>query len=163
MLVILEGADGSGKTTLLKQLLEKGYTCKKFLYNKNNKDSKKVAQLYLEYIRKDEITVVDRSFISDIVYRCNDDNPPRDFSADKAIYILNAACKIVYCKTDTQYEDSIARGEDNITLKEKAEQISKSYDLFMTFFRKYTNVKIFEYDWHNKRVDDVVKFIQEDC
>ncbi len=159
MLIILEGADGSGKTILLKQLLEKGYVCKKFL---RNEDNVRVTQLYNECIRKNEITVVDRSFISDIVYRCNDDKPAKDFGADSAIYILNSACKIIYCKTGTQYIDSIRRGEDNVTLKENAEQISKTYDLFMTFFRKYTKVKIFEYDWHYQDVDDVVNFIQED-
>lgn len=159
MLIILEGADGSGKTTLMKQLLEKGYMCKKLL---RNEGSGKVMQVYNEGTRKDRLLVIDRSFISDMVYRCNDNKPREDVDAGDAIYILNNS-KIVYCKTYSQYEDSMARGEDNITSKEDARQIAKTYDLFMTFFRKYTDVKIFEYDWHCQDADDVVNFIQEDC
>lgn len=160
MLVVLEGADGSGKTTLMQQLLEKGFTCKKTLRGENYE---RLMRLYNDAISDNNIIVIDRSFISDIVYRCNDDLPREGLSANEAIQILNRNCRIVYCKTDSQYNDSILRGEDNITSYSKSEQISKTYDLFMTFIKKYTNAKVFEYNWHNQIVDDVVDFILEGC
>lgn len=160
MLVILEGADGSGKTTLMQQLLEKGFTCKKTLRGENRE---RLMRLYNETMSSNSLIVIDRSFISDIVYRCNDDLPREGLDANEAIQILDKGCRIVYCKTDSQYDDSIRRGEDNITSYSKSEQISKTYDLFMTFAKKYTNTKVFEYDWHNQTVDDVVDFILEGC
>lgn len=160
MLIILEGADGSGKTTLLKQLLEKGYTCKKML---RNEDYVKVLQTYNDASTNDRLIVIDRSFISDVVYRCNDDKSREDMNAEMIVYMLNNYCKIVYCKTNSQYDDSIERGEDNVISKQMAKKISQTYDIFMTFFSKYTNTKIFNYDWHIQTVDDVVNFIQEDC
>lgn len=160
MLVILEGADGSGKTTLMQQLLERGFTCKKTLRGENYE---RLMTLYNETMSDNSLIIIDRSFISDIVYRCNDDLPREGLDANEAIQILNGDCKIVYCKTDSQYDDSIRRGEDNITSYSKSEQISKTYDLFMTFFEKYTNAKVFEYNWHNQIVDDVIKFILEGC
>lgn len=160
MLVILEGADGSGKTTLMQQLLEKGFTCKKTLRGENNE---RLRRLYEDAIFNDDVIIIDRSFISDIVYRCNDDLPRESLDACEAIQILDKNCKIVYCKTDSQYDDSIRRGEDNITSYSKSEQISKTYDFFTTFIMKYTDAEVFEYNWHNQIVDDVVDFILEGC
>lgn len=160
MLVILEGADGSGKTTLMQQLLEKGFTCKKVLRHENDE---RIMRLYNDSISDNNIIVIDRSFISDIVYRCNDDLARESLDACEAIQVLNSGCKIVYCKTDSQYDDSIRRGEKEITSYSKSEQISKTYDLFMTFIKKYTNTKVFEYDWHNQIVDDIIDFILEGC
>lgn len=160
MLVILEGADGSGKTTLMQRLLEKGFTCKKTL---RGESCERLMRLYNDAISDDNIIVIDRSFISDMVYRCNDDLPREGLDAYEAIQILDTHCKIVYCKTDSQYDDSIRRGEDNITSYSKSEQISKTYDLFMTFIMKYTNSEVFEYDWHNQIADDAVDFILEGC
>ena len=66
---------------------------------------------------------------------------------------------IVYCKTDTQYEDSISRGEDNITNKDDANDIRNLYDVMMRIFVK-ENVPLTVYNWKEQNVFNVLDFIK---
>ena len=76
---------------------------------------------------------------------------------DLLMYLVPNA--IVYCKTDTQYEDSISRGEDNITNKDDANDIRNLYDVMMRIFVK-ENVPLTVYNWKEQNVFNVLDFIK---
>lgn len=156
MLVILEGVDGSGKTTLLNQLLDKGYMCKKCL-RENNEVDKSVYD-FAETNR--EILIIDRSFITDAVYRCVQGGKRESFNMRKSARVLDSCTKIIYCTTPTSFDDAMKRGEDNITNKGLHCALKNSYDFVMNYIEKYTNAEVMYYDWHYKSVDNVIKFIK---
>lgn len=158
MLVLIEGVDGTGKTTLLKELLDRGFCCKR-TFRYGNKDS---AQFYDEaFTSKHKIVILDRSFISDMMYRMVDDLCAEDLTMSEAAKVLDGNVKIIHCVNDNHYEDAMERGEDNITDQSLSNKIAFIYEIFMTYFNKYTNAKVFKYDYHCNTVDDVVKFIKE--
>lgn len=157
MLVILEGVDGSGKTTLCNQLKEKGLIVEPpvgrlehFPYSK-----------WLALMAKRDITVVDRSFITELVYRTVDGKFPGTMNLAEMCGILEDS-KIILCETDTAFEDSMVRGEDNITNKETSKQIQQVYQIITTMLSKFTEAKMFTYDWKHQTVDDVLKFIYKE-
>lgn len=155
MLILLEGVDGSGKTTLAKQLKERGYNVCPGL----DRNLPEQAALYAILSYSNKTVILDRSFISEIVYRLNDDKTP-NIKLDDAISILKN-CKIIHCITETSFEDSIVRGEDNITNLDDHCNILDYYLHVLDIFDRFTDTKIFDYDWHTQSVDDVIKFIEE--
>lgn len=157
MLILLEGVDGSGKTTLCNQLKEKGFVCEapidrleRFSYAK-----------WMELAKRRDVTIVDRSFITELVYRTMDGKERGTMSLKKMCNVL-PFCKIVLCETDTAFEDSILRGEDNITSKRISKQIQNVYQIITAMLSKFTSVKTFTYDWKHQTVNDVIKFIFEE-
>ena len=156
MLVLLEGVDGTGKTTLLKELLDRGFCCKRTFRHDNND-----ARPFYKCSHSSEIVVLDRSFISDMVYRMVDNLWAEDLSMHDAAEVLDGDVKIIHCVNSNHYEDAMKRGEDNITDKTLSDKIAFIYEIFMTYFNKYTNAKVFKYDYHCNTVDDVIDFIKE--
>ena len=156
MLLLLEGVDGTGKTTLLKELLDRGFCCKR-TFRHDNKDAKP----FYKYSQSKGIVVLDRSFISDMVYRMVDNLCAEDLSMHDASEVLDGDVKIIHCVNNNHYEDAMKRGEDNITDKTLSDKIAFIYEIFMTYFSKYTNAKVFKYDYHCNTVDDVIDFIKE--
>lgn len=156
MLVLVEGVDGSGKTTLVKKLFEKGYCCKRVFRNGN-----KEAGNFYKYAYRDGIVVLDRSFISDYVYRQTDLQPREDLDLEGIGSILNGNVAIIHCVNAYHYDDAMERGEDNITDKDTSEWIASLYCDAMKVFALFTSAKIFTYDYHNTTVDQVDKFIKE--
>ena len=156
MLVLVEGVDGSGKTTLVRKLFEKGYCCKRVFRNGN-----KEARKFYNYAYRDGIVVLDRSFISDYVYRQTDLQPREDLDLEQIGNILNGDVAIIHCVNAYHYDDAMERGEDNITDKDTSEWIASLYCDAMKVFTLFTNVKVFIYDYHNTTVDEVDKFIKE--
>ena len=154
MLILLEGVDGSGKTTLFKQLQDKGINTEKSIGRKEPFQYYK----WLAISNKRGPFVVDRSFLTELVYRTVDDVPAMKMSLEEMLSVLKN-CKIVLCDTESAYEDSMRRGEDNITNIQKSEKIKQTYRTLMSMLSKFTNVKIFTYDWKHQNVDDVIKFI----
>lgn len=156
MLVILEGVDGSGKTTLLNQLLDKGYMCKKCLRENNeaDRDIYRYAEVYMDTL------IIDRSFITDAVYRCVQGGKRESFNMQDASKILDKSVKIIYCTTRTSFNDAMQRGEDNITDADAHSSLKNAYDFVMNYIEKYTNAEVIYYDWHYKSVDNVIKFIK---
>lgn len=161
MLVLIEGVDGSGKTTLVNQLHKLGY------HTVNMNKFRGIEQQYFLYkdlnnlseLQTDNVMILDRSFISELVYRCIDLKQP-DISL-KDIASLLSACKIIFCTSNTAFDDSIARGETNIVDKNVSERLENLYNIFGTMISLFTNCKTYTYDWKHQRVDDVVKFIKE--
>lgn len=157
MLVILEGVDGSGKTTLCNQLKEKCFIVESPVY--------RLEQFpyirWFELSQKREITIVDRSFITELVYRTIDGKPTGKMTLSEMCDILQF-CKIVLCETDSSFEDSMLRGEDNITDEKTSKQIQTAYRIIVTMLNKFASVKTFTYNWKHQTVDDVIKFIYKE-
>lgn len=157
MLIILEGGDGAGKSTLCRQLQELGaikVDVKR--YSKNH------FHQWCEIKNKlgHELVVSDRSFISDIVYRLQDELPADDMNLSQICITLKYNVKIILCETDTSFEDGIKRGEDNITNKEQAENIKYLYNVITTMFNKFLSVPVLKYNWKKQNIDDVMNFIK---
>ena len=159
MLILVEGADGSGKTTLVESLRKRGFKVVKPVERCLSDQEIRWTYLCLNSVHGGMTNhIVDRGFISELVYRTFDGRPPT--ISLTSICVLLKQCKIIYCKTESQYEDSIQRGEDNITRKEDAEQISKLYDLFITLFEQFEKVPVFRYNWRRSNLNDVSVFIK---
>ena len=71
-------------------------------------------------------------------------------------------CKIVLCETDSSFEDSMIRGEDNITSEKTSKLIQLIYQIITAMLSKFTSVKAFTYDWKHQTVDDVINFIYKE-
>jgi thymidylate kinase len=156
MLILLEGVDGSGKTTLCNQLKEKGIPVVPSV-------GRLCKYPYYEWMKlgaENLVSIVDRSFITELVYRIVDGKNVGTMRLDDMCKILSF-CKIVLCETDTSFEDSMTRGEDNITNKEQAEQIKYVYSIITEMFCKFLKVPVYKYSWKNQSVEDVINFIKE--
>lgn len=156
MLILVEGADGSGKTTLVNQLNEYFPTLRINMGNDH------IPDFYDNLTCMGEDIVLDRSFITDVVYRLALDDGKETDGID-IFYIehilLNSV--VVYCKTATQYDDAKARGEDNITDLKTAQKISRYYDAVMKFINTRTSTHVIKYDWHFDTVEELVSTIKD--
>lgn len=154
MLILVEGRDGSGKSTLCNELYNKGLSVIKVAKGRNY-EFKELLQYALVHP-----LVCDRSFITEVVYRIFD-----GISCDVCLEFIssmlngNTTVKIVYCKTEKDYENSMLRGETNIVKREDSERIGNIYDILMRFIDSTTYVKIMPYDWTVQNVNDVLDFI----
>lgn len=158
MLILLEGVDGAGKTTLCNQLREKGIP----VVTAVDRLSKFPYYEWLKLVYENEVSVVDRSFITELVYRIVDGKNVGTMKLDDMCKILSF-CKIVLCETDSAFEDSMLRGEDNITSEKISKQIQLTYQIITTMLSKFASVKTFTYDWKHQTVDDVLKFIYKEA
>lgn len=156
MLVLVEGVDGTGKTTLVRELFERGFCCKRVFRNDNCEAAK-----FYKYAHQDGLVILDRSFITDLVYRMVDELPMEDQDLEQIGKILNGNVLIIHCVNPFHYDEAMARGEDNITDKGLAERINDLYFTFMTMFAKFTKARITQYNYHNCSVDDIIKTIKE--
>ena len=93
------------------------------------------------------LIALDRSFISDWVYRVNDKNPIVTFSLDTMCELLKDSI-IIHCDTDTAHADAMARGEDNITTIEQSNRIRQLYNDLFTMLHIFHEVPIITFDWH---------------
>ena len=156
MLILVEGADGSGKTTLVNQLNEYFPTLRINMGNDH------IPDFYDNLTCMGEDIVLDRSFITDVVYRLALDDGKETDGID-IFYIEHILLDsvVVYCKTATQYDDAKARGEDNITDLKTAQKISRYYDAVMKFINTRTSTHVIKYDWHFDTVEELVSTIKD--
>lgn len=155
MLILVEGADGSGKTTLVNEL-NKHWPALRI-----NKGCDRLADFYYNLTSMQEDIVLDRSFITDIVYRLAlDDSETDGLSLPQINEILNYSI-VIYCKTKTQYDDAMNRGEDNVTDLATSVKISKYYDAVMSFINTRTITPVITYDWHKDAVQEIVDSIKQ--
>lgn len=157
MLILVEGVDGSGKSYLVNQLYEKGFAVQKVQWHQDFNFAKAAEQCWCGDIN----LVEDRSPITDIVYRIFDGRKPDREESIKDIleWIFHHGAKIIYCKTWSAYEDSVHRGEDNITLLQDHIEICKIYDTVMAIIKRDFPYAVFEYDHHRQNINDVLRFI----
>lgn len=157
MIIILEGADGSGKTTLLKTL-NKEFNYDILLIN-NKEDFDEWYDNLIKY-NNNKTVITDRSFIGDLVYRLWDGKPRRGMSLNAMCDILLQS-KVIFCESGTEFEDSMLRGEDFITTKKDSNIIKHNYQIIMSLFDKFLDVKICKYNWHEDSIDKVINFINQ--
>lgn len=161
MIVIIEGADGTGKTTLLRELQKYGIV--------GVSTPRNVPDLELFYFELFEtfshgpnVIAMDRSFISDLVYRLEDEQPRGAVNLHQMCDMLRKNSKIIHCVNDNCYVNSMLRGETNITTKERSEFICKTYSIVLEIFNKFHDIPVFEYDYEKDLLKDVLNFIKED-
>ena len=156
MLILVEGADGSGKTTLVNQLSEY------FPIMRINRSNDHIKEFYDNLTCMNEDIVLDRCFITDLVYRLALD----DGIGTDGINMFYMDCIlrdsiVIYCKTVTQFDDAKARGENNITDLKTSQTISKYYDAVMKFINTRTSTHVIKYDWHFDTPEDLVSTIKD--
>lgn len=156
MIILIEGADGSGKSTLLNRLSEIGFkTMTAPIPNRNM--YKKWNKLVYNSIYYGENYIFDRSFISEIIYRVIDGR--NSYISLGQVCELLKFSKIILCETATQFEDSIARGETNITTIENAELIRHKYRDFVKMVNKLEKVPYIVYNWKVDSISKAIHFI----
>lgn len=154
MLIIVEGVDGTGKSTLVNDLAERFYTPVRTAKGEN--------RTYREYLNMEyskEKFVMDRSFISDFVYRTVDDLDVDDIDLISGVSILED-CTVIYCDTKKSFKNSILRGEDNIVDKRTHNKIKQAYNVFMTIVEKFTKCNVIRYDFTKQSVNDLLKILE---
>ena len=161
MFIILEGIDGSGKSTLASELQKHGAVLLKgedrfddmsidtFLYNIQ---SWSISSQYYIY---------DRSFLSDIVYRYIDKKSPAKYTLQQLYRFCEFTNLLIYCDTDKAFENSIARGEDNIVKKQTSNKLRELYKFCIDVINRYNLIKCIKYDYTSMTVEDVIKIIKE--
>lgn len=166
---LVEGTDGSGKTTLINNLKEK--------YNDVNSvhtiprdwlQFEKSADLWQYLLGKvkskmerNNIVLIDRSFITDFVYRmCIDiDKPSMEFNAF-AYLMYNYDLKIIYCTSKDAYIKANNRGETYVKDIVTHSKICGMYEHFMETM-KMLGIPVVKYDYMVNKIDDLYKKLKE--
>lgn len=158
MLVIVEGPDGSGKSTLCENLKKKGY---KVL--RRERSAKNFTYLEFKDLQRDkQVYVIDRAILTPWAYRVLDGaNLNRDdFWIIEAIMLLQRS-PIIYCNCPNSFEYSMNRGEDNITNEKVSKKLRDIYEFIIKTLKLYNITTIFEYNFEEQSVEDVINFIKE--
>lgn len=161
MILLIEGPDGTGKSTLIRKLLERLNNARQFTGVPSDWPMQKEYWDSFMYNVNDEqtIAIIDRCFISELVYRSIKNDKPCNISASEALELLNKSyVKIIYCHTDNAYEFAKLRGEDYVKTSEEANEIENMYKYLMLLFKKFNVAKIIEFDWQK---DDLKTLINE--
>lgn len=159
MLIFVEGPDGSGKTTLCKELIKAKAADILVTVPRGVKNQK---QFYDSLLFSEHKIVFDRCFISDIVYRIWDNCKTDDMMLDDMLSVLHYGnSHIIFCDTDTAFDDAQSRGESFITNRKNHDIISNNYKTLQMMLRKFTKVPIMVYDRKFSDVSDVIKFIEK--
>ena len=159
MLIFIEGPDGSGKTTLCKELVECGAADVLINISRGTKNQRDIYDLLRHSSHK---IVFDRCFISDLVYRLWDNCKTDDMTLDDMLYTLNKSnSRVIFCQTDSAFDDAQKRGESFITNRKNHDIISSNYDVIQNLLRKFTTVPVMVYDRKYSDVSDVIKFIEK--
>lgn len=168
MLIFIEGADGTGKSTLCQKLCDNygiptirmpRFVQQRVLFEVNlDLDA---CYLYDTLKKENLLIALDRSFLSDWVYRVNDGNLNITFNLSTMCELLKDGL-IIHCDTDNAYEDSMKRGEDNITTKEESDRIRQLYNDTFTMLHIFHDVPIIKYNWYKDNIKDLISKIKEE-
>jgi thymidylate kinase len=158
MILLVEGPDGTGKSTLIDELVKNHNFVKQtgvprdwFEQYENWRDFYAHCFTYFKDI------VVDRCFISELVYRI----VKKDYEPNITLYAVIALLeqsniKVIYCNTDNAYEFAKSRGESYVTSQDEFNEISTRYKHLFELLETFTEAKIYRYDWQFETVNDLV-------
>lgn len=158
MVILLEGADGAGKSTLyekLKKLLPSEYEFIKHL----DRDAEGHRGWWDRMINRNDIYVIDRGFISELVYRPIKRDKVPNVSLDDIASFCNENLLVVYCKTTRQLNDMLARGDDYVSETEYPE-IVNNYNCVMSLIAWFTDSNVYTYDWAKDDITELVNYIR---
>lgn len=165
----VEGVDGSGKTTLIKNLCKYedvvGYDA--IPLNWNWQSQYNIWDEFLKNITfnselKDKIVLIDRSPITEIVYRSVIDQRKPYMKLYDLLSLMNYynIC-VIYCTNDKAFELAKKRGEDYIPDIETSNLICDMYDHFInTLMMGYYDIRY--YNFEKISVSDMYKLLKED-
>lgn len=160
MLIIVEGNEGTGKTTLINQLAEEI----PFVTIKYPKEVKNTFQMLNNFIKDNILYVLDRSFISDLVYRRLDHK-----RGQMTLYEIGQLCsspsgiKIIFCHNKDAFKNAMKRGETNITVDSIHKILDDGFYIIEEMLKNFTDIEIFDYDYEYQDVNDVISFLQTKC
>lgn len=171
MIIYLEGPDGSGKTTLAqtiaKVLVDKNITipilsAEEHIPTRPNREDRVNERQLFKQLKimalSDKVYVIDRGPISDIIYRCFDNAEPVT-TLNKVIKFLqkyNNKVMLVYCNSDSAYENMIARGDDNPVAVSQHSIISKMFKVIMNEIEANIDFNFQRYNYDIKSSIDTV-------
>ena len=163
MVIIVEGPDGSGKSTLVKQI------CKELNYEELEHIPRKYPGQYNLWnvflsncINSGKNYVIDRCFISELVYRCcmNDKYP--NITMSRIIDLLyNYKVLYIFCENENSFSNAVQRGETYVTDKNSHDTIVKAYDLLFAMIHKFTTCFITKYDYSKQKFKHIKEIINE--
>lgn len=160
MIVLIEGNEGTGKTTLINELSKQI----PFAIVKYPKEFKDTFNLLETFAVSDRLFVLDRSFVSDIVYRRLDHQ-----KGQMNLEQIGRLCedrkdrmKIVFCNHDKAFENAMRRGEDNIKVESVHKLLDNEFYSVKNLLRCFTDIETFDYNYDYTSVEDVLKFIRRD-
>ena len=111
---------------------------------------------------EDTLYIVDRSFISDMVYRKLDHK-----KGQITLYQIGKLCgdnssrmKIIFCHNDKAFKNAIARGENNITVSSVHKLLDNEFASIENLIKCFTDLPIMDYNYEHQSVDDVINFIK---
>ena len=158
MLIIIEGNEGTGKTTLINQLAEKT----PFIMVKYPKEIKNTYQMLDNFAKSDDLYILDRSFISDIVYRRLDHKKGQMnlFQVGRLCGDNERRIKIVFCRHHNAFNNAIARGENNIRVESVHKILDDEFFSIEELIKNFTDIEVFDYNYEYQNVDDVINFIK---
>lgn len=159
MIILVEGNEGTGKTTLINEIIKK----KPFVYVKYTKEIPNTDELYNTLLRCDDNIIFDRSFITDMVYRCWDGKKPQT-TLDMIGFLLSHKdrFKIIFCHNDNSFKNAKLRGEDFITTQEIHDIIETHFKVIQRLIELYTEVPCYSYDYDYNSVEDVIEFLRKE-
>lgn len=166
---LVEGVDGSGKTTLVNKLKEQ-YSDINVVHTVPRdwvqlESSVNLWQYLLEKIKskvkQENIVLIDRSFITDFVYRTRVDigKPSMEFN-EFAYLMYTYKLKIIYCNTNAAYVNAKARGENYITNVTIHSNICETYEHFMQTMRML-GIPVVNYDYTLDEIEKLYKKLKE--
>lgn len=160
MILILEGPDGGGKTTLRQRLKGHGYSYIPYVPREWPYQYEMYRKLFMS-IDKTKNVVMDRCFISEIVYRIVKSDAPPNINLREIGTLLDMTdVTIINCNTDTMFNDCIARGDDNITDAAEHSRITEIYEILFNIIAKFTNAKVIKYNWQKDNFYDLLTKIK---
>lgn len=159
MVILLEGADGAGKSTLYEKLKEslsrRGFNFIKHL----DRDALGHHLWWKKKIDSPYVYVIDRGFLSEVIYRPIKRDKKPNISLDEFSDLCTENLCIIYCKTTSQLDDMVNRGDDYVSVYEYPD-IVKAYDVITGVLETFTKVKIYQYDWFNDNYVELIENIR---
>lgn len=152
MLIIVEGVDGSGKSTLVNELVQQGAKIVTAVPREWPNMASYCYDLYKSCTSSKFRYVMDRSIITEWIYRFVKKDKETTLEFGDIPTLLNMqGLHVVLCKNSKSYRRAMDRGEDYVVDMNEHKLIENLYD-FVAYTLKTMcpNVKVHYYDYEDK-------------